>query len=404
MTTMPPAITGGVDTHLDVHVAAALGPTGALLGVESFETTPAGYAELLDWLSSFGERRAGRRGRHRQLRRRTHPPSPRRGRAASSRSTARTVRSAAGAARATPKTRSPRPAPRSPATPHGEAKTRDGNVESMRVLRVARSSARKARTQCLNQMRSIISTAPEPIRAELRHLNVYRLLERASAYRPGQRRDVTSLTKVSLRMLARRAARARGRDRRARRHPRTTRPRHRPEADRPARDRRRQRLRAARRRRRQPRTAPQRSHLRSPLRRRAPRRQQRQTRTPPTQPRRRPPSQLGALAHRRSPAWSTTHAPATTSTAAPRKASPRKKPSAASSATSPARSTTRYPEPNSPLTTLGASVGGTQRLGRGCSPFGHLFQVVSRSSDNEDLRVGSGCWTLGTSTRGLERK
>ena len=72
----------------------------------------------------------------------------------------------------------------------GEAKTRDGNVEAMRVLRVARFSARKARTQALNQMRSLISTAPETIRAELRHLNVYRLLERCSAYRPGSRRDL----------------------------------------------------------------------------------------------------------------------------------------------------------------------------------------------------------------------
>ncbi len=87
----------------------------------------------------------------------------------------------------------------------GEAKTRDGNVESMRVLRVARVSARKGRTQALNQMRSLISTAPEPIRDELRGLNVYRLLERASAYRPGTKRDIVSLTKLSLRMLARRA-------------------------------------------------------------------------------------------------------------------------------------------------------------------------------------------------------
>ena len=87
----------------------------------------------------------------------------------------------------------------------GEAKTRDGNVEAMRVLRVARSSARKARTQALNQMRSIIATGPEPIRAELRNLNVYRLLAHAAAYRPGQRLDVASLTKRTLRMLARRA-------------------------------------------------------------------------------------------------------------------------------------------------------------------------------------------------------
>ena len=75
----------------------------------------------------------------------------------------------------------------------------------MRVLRVARFSARKGRTQALNQMRALISTAPEPIRAELRGLNVFHLLERASPYRPGTKRDVISLTKYSLRMLARRA-------------------------------------------------------------------------------------------------------------------------------------------------------------------------------------------------------
>ena len=55
MTTMPPSITGGVDTHLDVHVAAALDDQGALLGVESFETTADGYRSLLDWLGSFGQ-------------------------------------------------------------------------------------------------------------------------------------------------------------------------------------------------------------------------------------------------------------------------------------------------------------------------------------------------------------
>jgi len=48
------AITGGVDTHLDVHVAAALDEMGGLLGVEQFPTTPAGYKALLAWLSDFG--------------------------------------------------------------------------------------------------------------------------------------------------------------------------------------------------------------------------------------------------------------------------------------------------------------------------------------------------------------
>ena len=48
------AITGGVDTHADVHVAAALDPVGGLLGVAEFPVTPAGYARLLGWLGGFG--------------------------------------------------------------------------------------------------------------------------------------------------------------------------------------------------------------------------------------------------------------------------------------------------------------------------------------------------------------
>ena len=50
-----------------------------------------------------------------------------------------------------------------------------------------------------------LSTAPDPIRTELRSLSVFNLFERASAYRTGAKRDVVSLTKLSLRMLARRA-------------------------------------------------------------------------------------------------------------------------------------------------------------------------------------------------------
>src|SRR3954462_7134927 len=47
-------VTGGVDTHLDTHVAAAVDGTGGVLGVESFATTPAGFVALTDWLASFG--------------------------------------------------------------------------------------------------------------------------------------------------------------------------------------------------------------------------------------------------------------------------------------------------------------------------------------------------------------
>ena len=204
VTTLARSITGGVDTHLDVHVAAALDDRGALLGVESFATTESGYKKLLAWLSDFGPvelvgvEGTGSYGagltRHlqaegvrvvevdrpnRQRRRRKGKSDP---------------QDAISAARAALS-----------GDASGEAKSRDGNVESMRVLRVARTSARKGRAQALNQMRGLISTAPEPIRAELRGLNVFHLLERTSTYRPGAKRDIVSLTKFTLRMLARRA-------------------------------------------------------------------------------------------------------------------------------------------------------------------------------------------------------
>ncbi len=75
----------------------------------------------------------------------------------------------------------------------------------MRVLRAGQglSSCKGGRPRRFNQMRSLISTAPEPIRDELRGL-AHRS-PRASAYRPGTKRDIVSLTKLSLRILARRA-------------------------------------------------------------------------------------------------------------------------------------------------------------------------------------------------------
>ncbi len=61
MTTMthPPQVAvrvfGGVDTHKDVHVAAALDELGRLLGTGSFATTIDGYRQLWRWLRSWGE-------------------------------------------------------------------------------------------------------------------------------------------------------------------------------------------------------------------------------------------------------------------------------------------------------------------------------------------------------------
>jgi len=204
MTTIALRITGGVDTHLDVHVAAALDDRGSLLGVANFATTPSGYRELFSWLQGFGEvelvgiEGTGSYGagltRHlhdngiavvevdrpnRQRRRRRGKSDP---------------EDAVAAARAA-----------QGGEARGLAKTRDGNVESMRVLRVARSSARRSRTQAINQMRSLISTAPDVLRSELRELSIYQVLTLTAAYRPGVGRDVVSLTKRSLKMLAKRA-------------------------------------------------------------------------------------------------------------------------------------------------------------------------------------------------------
>jgi hypothetical protein len=47
-------VTGGVDTHLDLNVAAALDAIGGLLAVAEFPTTSAGHRALLGWLSGFG--------------------------------------------------------------------------------------------------------------------------------------------------------------------------------------------------------------------------------------------------------------------------------------------------------------------------------------------------------------
>jgi transposase len=204
MNTLARSVTGGVDTHLEFHVAAALDERGGLLGIERFDTTTRGYKKLLAWLEAFGPVvLVGVEGtssygagltRHlhaegiavvevdrpnRQRRRRQGKSDP---------------KDAVSAARAALS-----------GDADGAAKTQDGNVEAIRVLRVARTSARSARSQALNQMRSLVSTAPEPIRGELRGLSVHRLLARASTYRPGTNRDVISLTKLTLRGLARRA-------------------------------------------------------------------------------------------------------------------------------------------------------------------------------------------------------
>ncbi len=55
MTDPTSPVTGGVDTHKDIHVAAALNAVGVVLGTAEFPATPAGYRRLLAWMRDFGE-------------------------------------------------------------------------------------------------------------------------------------------------------------------------------------------------------------------------------------------------------------------------------------------------------------------------------------------------------------
>ena len=47
-------VTGGIDTHLDFHVAADVDSNGGVLGVETFDTTTGGYRRLVALLAGFG--------------------------------------------------------------------------------------------------------------------------------------------------------------------------------------------------------------------------------------------------------------------------------------------------------------------------------------------------------------
>ena len=66
------AVTGGVDTHLDTNVAAALDDVGGLLGVEECTTDAAATASCAPG-GDIRDRSLCRRRRHRLLRRRPGP-------------------------------------------------------------------------------------------------------------------------------------------------------------------------------------------------------------------------------------------------------------------------------------------------------------------------------------------
>jgi transposase len=198
------AITGGVDTHADTHVAAALDPVGGLLGVREFTATAVGYASLLDWLGGFGTvclvgiEGTGSYGaglaRHvtaagirvvevdrsdRQDRRRQGKSDP---------------LDAVSAARAAQSGRA-----------RGAPKGRDGSVEAIRALMVARRSASGERTRAINQARALILTGPDDLRARFTRHTPAALVAGITALRPRPGDIPGYAVRVTLRELGRRA-------------------------------------------------------------------------------------------------------------------------------------------------------------------------------------------------------
>jgi len=156
----------GVDTHLDVHVAAILSLSGKRLGTRSFSASSTGYLELLRWSSSFGQLlRAGLegtgtygRGLCRLLRENSvtvfevnRPDRAKRRLKGKSdpidaENAARSVLS--GVSTAIPKEHS-------------------GACGAMRMVSVARRSAVKAKTQTINQIRALLVSSPQEVREKL---------------------------------------------------------------------------------------------------------------------------------------------------------------------------------------------------------------------------------------------
>jgi transposase len=196
-------ITVGVDTHGDTHVAHAKDQLGRRLATTQLPTTPAGYQQLLDWASRLGEVEAfGIEGTgcygaglarflaaHGQVVLEVNRPD----RAARRRNGKSDPLDAEGAART---------------VQAGEAmvipKSGTGTIEMIRVLRVARTTAIRARTQTINAMRALLVTAPIQLREQLRDLSATMLVRAATAPTPAQPASPSDAVMLALGSLARR--------------------------------------------------------------------------------------------------------------------------------------------------------------------------------------------------------
>ena len=198
------AITLGVDTHKDFHVAVALDGIGRRRGDLSVPANPAGYEKLVDWANGFGPlEHAGVEGtgsfgaglarflRAQGIRVFEVIRPKRRDQYRSGKSDPIDAEAAARAVLA--------------GTASGRPKDADGEVEMIRTLRLARRSAVKARVGAANQLQNLLVTAPEGLKSELHGLSTAGLVARSARFRPGTNpADVEAATKFALRSVARR--------------------------------------------------------------------------------------------------------------------------------------------------------------------------------------------------------
>jgi transposase len=199
-------IIGGVDTHQRTHHAAILDHNGALLGDAQFPVNAGGYAALLAWMRQHGQLvKVGVEGtgtygagltrylvEHDVIVVEVDRPD-RKTRRTAGKSDPIDAISAARAALA--------------GTAAGIPKTRTGPVEAIRALRVARRGAMKARTAALNQMRGLVTAAPEELRQLLHGRSVPALISACAKliHDPERLDQPLEATKAALALIAGRA-------------------------------------------------------------------------------------------------------------------------------------------------------------------------------------------------------
>jgi transposase len=195
----------GVDTHRDMHVAAVVTNTGRLMGTSSFPATAAGYRRMLAWARTAGVvERAGVEctgsygaalSRYLQAEGVSVIDVNQPDRATRRKRGKTDAVDAESAARAVLSGRSA-----------SIAKTGDGLVEAMRVLKLARDSAVNARTKAINQLRAILVGADPALRESLAGLGPGTLIRAcASLDDPGEDAGEVHRTVIyTLRLLANR--------------------------------------------------------------------------------------------------------------------------------------------------------------------------------------------------------